>query len=209
MIEFLATLSDRELKQPYLEARLGAKALLTQKIGGGASERVMNLATFQLKECLDDGKYWCGVLGDRGELPGQQLLQQQQIQQQQIPNNGSSNGSNINRKLSNKQTKTLICNQSLLASSDDLIESLASLVEFDGLETTIDPSPRSSLMLSMYTRDKGVFVYRTLMERVIPSCESYLDVFGRERREFCEEYVRSNYGEEVPYVVVKKVVIDT
>lgn len=164
--ELVSGLSDTQKKQPYLEARLGAKALLSKKIGGGANAKVVKLASFQIKDCLRDGKYWCGVLAKSGTL------------------NSSSN-------------QKAICNHKLEAYGDELIESLASLVEFDGLDNTIDPSPRSSLMLTMYTNDKGTFAYKTLAQRVIPSCENYLEVFGPERRKVCEDFMRRDYSEEM------------
>jgi len=167
---------ENQRKQPYLQARLGAKALLTQKIGGGANSRVEELGGFQLKECLEDAKYWCGDLAKSNQLPGE---------------------------MSTKNAKR-ICSNDLLTAAEDLVESLGSLVEFDGLETTVDPSPRSSLMLSMYNDQKGTFVYRTLVERVIPSCESILMIFGRERRSLVEEYVKSEYGSEIPFEILER-----
>jgi len=173
-------ISDNQRKQPYLEARLGAKALLTKKIGGGANSRVRELGGLQLKECLEDAGYWCGELARTNQLPSQ-----------------------LARDMSTKDAKR-ICSADLSSAAEDLVESLASIVEFDGLETTIDPSPRSSLMLSMYTGQKGTFVYRTLVERVVPSCDRFLGVFGRERRRVVEEYLRRDYGDEIPLEVLEK-----
>ena len=171
-------MTGNQRKLPYLEARLGAKALLTQKIGGGANSRVRTLGSFQLKECLDDAKYWCREYAQKNPS----LLSTTVT----ITSNTNSNAAKR------------ICSIDLTNAIDDLIDSLATIVEFDGLETTIDPSPRSSLMLSMYNNQKGTFVYRTLLERVVPSCERILAVFGRERRRIVEEFVRSNYyGEEI------------
>jgi hypothetical protein len=169
-------LSDAQRKQPYLEARLGAKAILTKKIGGGANANVVKLASFQLKESLEDGRYWCTQLAKTNQLPGQ------------------STGELKNGKR--------FCSNELVSISDELIESLASLVEFDGLETTIDPSPRSSLMISMYDSKKGTFVYRTLVERIIPSCDRYLQLFGDERLKLCLEFVRREYPDEMPIEVL-------
>jgi hypothetical protein len=160
------TLEENVRKLPYLEARLGAKALLTQKIGGGSTNTVLKLASFNIKECLDDGKYWCNQLSKSNQLDKR------------------------------------ICTNDLIAISADIVESLASIVEFDGLETTIDPSPRSSLMLSMYNPSKGTFVYRTLTERVIPSCERYLEIFGEEKRRLCLEFVRRDYSDEIPFEIL-------
>mmetsp|Transcript_35766 Transcript_35766/g.75316 ORF Transcript_35766/g.75316 Transcript_35766/m.75316 type:complete len:351 (+) Transcript_35766:91-1143(+) len=173
-------LSENTKKQPYLEARLGAKALLTQKIGGGANSRVRELGTFQFKECLDDARYWCGELAKNNQLPSQQT-----------------------GELTVKGGKRL-CSTDLVDIGEELVESLASLVEFDGLETTIDPSPRSSLMLSMYNPQKGTFVYRTLVERVVPSCKRYLRVFGTERMRVVEEFVRRDHGDEIPFEVLEQ-----
>ncbi|KAL3823335.1 hypothetical protein ACHAXA_010470 [Cyclostephanos tholiformis] len=158
--------SDNQRRQPYLEARLGAKALLTQKIGGGANARVIALGGYQLRGCLDDVAYWCATEG---------------------------------RRTDRRRT----CSNELAAASEELVESLASVVEFDGLETTIDPSPRSSLMLGMYTDEKATFVYRTLVERVVPSCERVLGVFGNERRRTIEGYVIRDYPNEVPTEVLE------
>ena len=79
----------------------------------------------------------------------------------------------------------------------DLLESLASIVEFDGLETTIDPSPRSSLTMSMYTKAKAVFVRRTLVERVVPTTNAILRLFS-DVIPSCETYVAKTYPEELP-----------
>ena len=79
----------------------------------------------------------------------------------------------------------------------ELLESLASIVEFDGLETTIDPSPRSSLTMSMYTEGKAVFVRRTLTERVVPTISAILRLFS-DVLPSCEAYVAKTYPEELP-----------
>ncbi|KAL7506265.1 hypothetical protein ACHAWX_000646 [Stephanocyclus meneghinianus] len=165
-------MTEAQRKQPYLEARLGAKALLTQKIGGGSNANVLKLSSFHIKECLDDGKYWCG---------------------EKIENGAS---------FSSKREGRRLCRVELETASENLVEALASLVEFDGLENTVDPSPRSSLMLSMYTPQKGEFVYRTLTERVVPSCEGYLNVFS-EKRGLVLEFVRREYSEEIPLEVLE------
>jgi len=177
-------LTEYQKKSSYLEARLGAKALLTQKIGGGANVRVVTLGSFQLKQCLEDVKYWC-----------------RQEYAQTNPSLLSSVATTTGAASPTTNAVKRICSNELSNTIDDLIESLASIVEFDGLETTIDPSPRSSLMLNMYNSDKGIYVYRTLMERVVPDCEHILKVFddnGERRREVVEEFVRRNYGDEIP-----------
>mmetsp|Transcript_13364 Transcript_13364/g.20632 ORF Transcript_13364/g.20632 Transcript_13364/m.20632 type:complete len:305 (-) Transcript_13364:48-962(-) len=169
-------LSDAQRRQPYLEARLGAKAILTKKIGGGANSNVVKLASFQLKECLDDGKYWCTELAKTNQLPGQ------------------STGELKNGKR--------FCSNELASISDEIIESLASIAEFDGLDGLDQASPRSSLLISMYDSKKGTFVYRTMVERIIPSCDQYLQLFGNDRLNLCLEFVRSEYPEEMPIEVL-------
>ncbi len=174
--DVIELLSDAQRRQPYLEARLGAKAILTKKIGGGANSNVVKLASFQLKECLDDGKYWCTELAKTNQLPGQ------------------STGELKNGKR--------FCSNELASISDEIIESLASIAEFDGLDGLDQASPRSSLMISMYDSKKGTFVYRTLVERIIPSCDQYLQLFGNDRLNLCLEFVRSEYPEEMPIEVL-------
>ena len=182
----IADISDLQKKAPYLEARLGSKALLTQKIGGGANFKVEELGKLQLKECIDDAKYACGEMAKNNQLPTQ-----------------------LTGEISSaKKAKQVICSTELCDASDELLESLASIVEFDGLETTIDPSPRSSLMLSMYNESKGKFIYRTFRERVIPSCERIISVFGSDRRRIVEDYVQRDYAAEVPFEVLQSMYDD-
>jgi hypothetical protein len=45
-------------------------------------------------------------------------------------------------------------------------------------------------------------VYRTLIERVIPSCERYLNVFGDDEKRICLEFVRRDYSDEIPFEVL-------
>lgn len=142
-------------KSKYLEARLACKALVTGKIGGGASLNVYNLNSLQLKGCLSD---LVGYAGDQG-------------------------GAAAKRKVDEIQT--------------DLLESLASVVEFDGLETTIDPSPRASLTMSMYTDTKAMFVRRTLLERVVPDVQALIKMFP-DVKSACEAYVKTTYADELP-----------
>lgn len=154
------------IKKSYLQARLGAKALLTGKVGSGATTTVYDLASLQLKECLTDGLAWYSEMSKEGRLP---------------------EGGNF------RVRKML-----LEAAAEDIVESLASCVEFDGLETTQDPSPRSSLTLSMYTEEKATFVGRMLAERTVPSCDGFVNCFGPEVRAKCERYIRINYDGEAP-----------
>lgn len=80
----------------------------------------------------------------------------------------------------------------------DIIEALAACVEFDGLETTQDPSPRASLMLSMYNDQKAAYLRRLLDEKVARSCESYISQFSPDLRNRCMDFIRTNYANELP-----------
>ncbi len=160
------------MKKPYLEARLGAKGLLTGKVGGGATARVYTLATLQLRGCVKDAEYW---FNDRYKMEMK------------------ANIIKTEEKATLKQTKLAVG-----SSAVDIIESLASLVEFDGLDNVQDPSPRSTLALSQYTNTKALFIKRILLERTIPACEVLLNAFGREKRQAIERYVASTYPSEIP-----------
>ena len=158
------------MKGSYLEARLGAKAALTGRIGGGANMRVINLGQIQLRECLHDTEAWYNA------------------------------EYTTDMKNASKEDKAemKIKRLSVLNAIEGVTDSLASIVEFDGLETLQDPSPRSSLALSMYSNTKGEFVRRTLVERTIPSCELIVSSFGKERENFCKRYIEQKYSTEIP-----------
>lgn len=144
--------TEEEQKRAYLEARLGAKAMVADKkikIGGGASLFVLTLKGLEIKENLDDLRYYAK-----------------------------------SKKMDQYK--------------DDLIEALASLVEFDGLETTQDPSPRSSLTLGMYSNDKNIYVRRMMTERITPLTEAIVNFFGKEKKIQCEGYIESYYPSELP-----------
>jgi len=81
--------------------------------------------------------------------------------------------------------------------ADDLTEALASIVEFDGLETTQDPSPRSSLTLNMYNSQKAIFVQRMLGERVVPLIDDIIVLFGPEAKAQSELFIREYYPTEI------------
>lgn len=146
----LKTIEQEERrKELYLEARLGAKAIVTGRVGGGATSRVCTLATLQFRSCLQDLAYY-----------------------------GKS-----------RQVSDL---------AQDLLESVAAVVEFDGLETTTDPSPRSSLTLTMYNPEKVTYVQRLLSERVVPLATSLANSFEPEVRKQCKAYIASTFPNEVP-----------
>jgi hypothetical protein len=142
-------------KRAYLEARLGAKAMVAkkQKVGGGATARVFLLVSLGIQGCLDDLSFYA-----KDKKKVDQL-------------------------------------------KEDLTEALASIVEFDGLETTQDPSPRSSLTLGQYNDQKALFVRRMLSERIMPLTQELVDYFGKETRVQCEAYVREYYASELPPIV--------
>ena len=66
------------------------------------------------------------------------------------------------------------------------------------MDNVQDPSPRSSLALTQYTKEKALFVKRLLLEREIPALDSFLAAFGTAKRLEIEKYVRNTYPNEVP-----------
>jgi hypothetical protein len=141
--------STDQRKQRYIEARLGCKAVLTGKIGGGSTGRVYTLATLQLSGCLQDLESYA-----------------------------------VSRQVADLR--------------QDFYESLAAVVEFDGLETLQDASPRSTLTLQQYNPDKAIYVQRLLLERVVPVGEKLVDAFGPDVRETCRAYMNQYYADEIP-----------
>lgn len=152
-----------ERKKKYLEARLGAKAILTGKVGGGATGKVCTLATLQVPACLADLEWHA-----------------------------------------NKQSSQF---QSVSDLRRDFSEGLAAIVEFDGLETLIDPSPRSSLTLSQYNDNKAVFVRRALLELVLPAGNKLVRAFGPEPLQRSVNYIQQYYSSEIPVTTVVPVVV--
>eukprot|EP00537_Pseudo-nitzschia_pungens_P010240 CAMPEP_0172386000 /NCGR_PEP_ID=MMETSP1061-20121228/3606_1 /TAXON_ID=37318 /ORGANISM="Pseudo-nitzschia pungens, Strain cf. pungens" /LENGTH=291 /DNA_ID=CAMNT_0013115223 /DNA_START=52 /DNA_END=927 /DNA_ORIENTATION=- len=170
------TQDDEDKKKTlYLEARLGSKVMVAEskKISGGANANVFMLKGLHIRECLDDLTYYYYI---------------------DNKNNKNKNKNN-NNKGSKKRTQTMDRYR------EDLIESLASIVEFDGLETTQDPSPRSSLTLTMYNPQKGLFVQRMLAERIVPLIDDIVSLFDPDTRAQSEYYMREYYPSEV---MVKK-----
>jgi hypothetical protein len=141
----------------YLEARLAAKALLTGKIGGGATGKVYTLATLQLPGCLKD----------------------------------------LDWHASEQLTKASE-RQAVYECSRGFKEGLASVVEFDGLETQLDPSPRSSLTIAQYSDSKAVYVVRALQEIVLPAGKRLLRAFGPEPLDSATAFLQQYYGSEIP-----------
>lgn len=148
-----SSVSKEERKSKYLETRLGAKATLTGKIGGGATGRVYQLASLQFPECLRDLEWHAAQRKEKRQLISD------------------------------------LCHS--------LTEGLASLVEFDGLETLIDPSPRSSLTLSQYNDSKAVYVQRALDELILPTGNKLLQAFGLEALQTARGYVQKYYSSEI------------
>lgn len=162
------------MKGPYLEARLGAKAALTGRIGGGSNSNVITIGSLQIRECLKDGTFWYDEYVYK------------------------------NLKNESKEQKAVLMKQrvALLAASEDITESLAAVVEFDGLENLQDASPRSSLALSMYGDSKANFIQRMLLERTVVNCDVFVNCFGKEERDVCERYIKVNYPNEMPRVKI-------
>jgi len=162
------------MKAPYLEARLGGKAALTGKIGGGANLQVYNLASFQVKGCVKDADSYFN------DYYKKQLK-------------SAASGDDKGRL---KVQKSVFDNASV-----DIIESLAALVEFDGLENLTDPSPRSSLALTQYTDKKALYLKRILLERTVPACNTVISSFGTDEKRFVESYVAKTYPNEIPIFI--------
>lgn len=158
--------TEQKKKNIYLEARLGSKALLSKKLGGGGNNlMVITLSSFQLRECLQDATYYIGS----------------------------------NAELKNKRKE-------LEDTSTTIIESLASIVEFDGLDNTIDPSPRSSLLERMYSVEKVNFVCKILELQLIPNCKQFLYAFrtfddGKVMKRV-DDYIFSYYPSEIPISIL-------
>jgi hypothetical protein len=77
-------------------------------------------------------------------------------------------------------------------------EGIASIVEFDGLDSLTDPSPRSALTMSQYNIDKLKLVRRILKERVIPDGQKLVVAFGPEAYQRSYGYVQQYYSTEIP-----------
>jgi hypothetical protein len=135
----------------YLEARLGAKAALTGKVGGGASGKVYTLASLRLPSCLEDLEYYA------------------RPQSRQV--------ADLRR---------------------DFYEGLAAVVEFDGLDTLTDPSPRSSLTLGQVNEQKVLFVQRMLAERVVPIGQQLVASFPAESVQQAHVFMQQYYSSELP-----------
>lgn len=91
----------------------------------------------------------------------------------------------------------------------EFLESLASLVEFDGLDTLQDPSPRSSLTLAQWTDKKNRFVQRMLQERVVMLGIAIVASFTEEAQSKSRNYVQRYYPDEVPIDNIDKEPIGT
>lgn len=170
-----------EAKNFYLEARLGSKAILTGKLGSGSNYNVYQLANFQLRGCLKDTMLYCK------DNEKQNAKQQRSKKKEAAPS--------FSRVCSSREAEDV---------AQEIIESFASCLEFDGLDNLEDPSPRSSLMRTQYTEDKAKFVVRMLTERSIPKCAQYLDLMyalsnePNELKRTCSDYVQRNYASEIP-----------
>jgi hypothetical protein len=139
--------SESAVRAAYLDARLGAKAILTSQVGGGASFFAYTLAGLQVPGCLDDLESY-----------------NPKIQQLKV----------------------------------DFRESLATLVEFDGMDSVLDKSPRSGLTLSQYDDSKRAFCARVLQERVVPLGRRLLAQFNPEALDRARFYISSYYPNEIP-----------
>lgn len=173
----------------YMEARLGSKALLTGKLSAGSNYNVYKLAPFQLRGCLKDSLSHCR---------DSEKVYIKQSYNKKDPKAAAS----LNRMCNARQTEDV---------AQDLVESFASCLEFDGLDNLEDQSPRSSLMITQFTEEKARFVLRMLTERSIPKCTQYLDLIystsdePAELKSKCLDYLQRNYGAEIPVDLIAQV----
>jgi hypothetical protein len=151
-----STISAERRKELYLESRLGAKAILTTKLGPGATGVVYALSTLNVPACLADLEWHAA------------------------------------RELSPAAATVVV------EAKRRFTEGLASLVEFDGLETLTDTSPRSSLTLAQYTDGKAAYVERALRELVVPASQRLLRSFGPDPLARADRYVEQYYASELP-----------
>lgn len=81
--------------------------------------------------------------------------------------------------------------------SREFYEALASMVEFDGMDTLTDPSPRSSLTLTQYDTKKETYIRRILLERVVPLGIQVIHNFPSNTVAISERYIQQNFPDEV------------
>ena len=81
--------------------------------------------------------------------------------------------------------------------SREFYESIASLVEFDGMDTLADASPRSSLTLTQFDSRKETYVRRILVERVVPLGEKIIQSFPEKNVVVSQRYIEQNYPNEI------------
>lgn len=94
----------------YIEARLGSKALLTKKTGAGSNANVYRLAKFEVRECLRDAVTYCA-------------------EDEKIFKKTKS------KSKTEQTTYTRYCaRRTAEDQAQDIIESLATCLEFDGLD---------------------------------------------------------------------------
>ena len=142
-----STLPQKPLIQAsYLDARLGAKGMLTGRVGSGASYRAYTLATLQVPNCLQDLQYY---------------------------------------------------RPSAASTAQDFREALASLVEFDGMDSLLDASPRTSLTLAQYSDAKRIYVVRILREQVVPLGRKLVNGFDAAAVDRAMSYILSYYSSEL------------
>jgi hypothetical protein len=79
-------------------------------------------------------------------------------------------------------------------------EDIAAVVEFDGMDMLTDPSPRSSLTLSQYTKSKSDYVRRVLAEKVVPDGLKLTQLFPTDALQRSQSYIQQYYPREIPLI---------
>ncbi|GMI60750.1 hypothetical protein ScalyP_jg2158 [Parmales sp. scaly parma] len=80
--------------------------------------------------------------------------------------------------------------------SQELIEQLASIVEFDGLDQLAYDSPRTSLMMRQITQDKIKYVRRTVAT-ILDLLLAIEECYGEEQQEYIIRLMTQYYPDEV------------
>jgi hypothetical protein len=69
-------------------------------------------------------------------------------------------------------------------------------VEFDALDSLIDPSPRRALLEQAYQPAKGILVQRIFVEQLLPMTQRILQCLDPDLVASCHAYVQRTYGSD-------------
>lgn len=172
---------QQRIKMLYVETRLCAKAMLTGKyVGGtGSTATVYRVTSFQIPGCLSDLQYYATFSSSK-----------------------STKTPSITMAGAGAAGVVVVQN-----AARALYEGLASIVEFDGFDSLIDPiPPRTSLTFQQYNIDKVKYIQRTIQEIIIPSTKvlinyNYYNNYDSSSflssKQIAEEYIEQYYKNEI------------